>query len=239
MRRIRTNMLPQKDFHKLEAKLGVDFKDKTLLQRAFIHRSALNEYRESNIEHNERLEFLGDAVLELISTEFLYSNFNKPEGELTNWRSALVRGQHLAARSEELGFGDYLYLSRGESKSGGKAKQLILANTFEAFIGALYLDQGLEAARTFISKFVLTRLEEILEQGRHVDPKSHLQEITQEKWGVTPMYKILSEDGPDHAKLFKVGAYLNDKLIGEGQGSSKQTAQISAAANGILYLEAN
>lgn len=230
-------MLPERDFAQLEQQIGVFFKNRDLLRQAFIHRSALNEYKQSGLENNERLEFLGDAVLELVVTEYLYHHFNKPEGELTNWRSALVRGQHLATRAEELHFGDYLYLSHGEAKSGGKAKQLILANTFEAVIGAIYLDLGYDVSQKFLEKNILSYLDEILRQGMHVDPKSRLQEFTQDKYGVTPAYQVLAEEGPDHAKKFTVGVYLNDEKLGEGVGSSKQNAQIDAAVKGIKYLE--
>lgn len=230
-------MLPEKDFTKLERVIGANFNDKQLLQQAFVHRSALNEYKLAGMDNNERLEFLGDAVLELVTTEFLYYNYNKPEGELTNWRSALVRGQHLATRAEELGFGDYLYLSHGEAKSGGKAKQLILANTFEAVIGAIFLDQGYEVAKVFITKNILSHLDDILKLGMHLDPKSRLQEVTQEKFGITPGYQVLAEEGPDHAKKFTVGVYLGDEKIGDGVGSSKQNAQIDAAMKGIKHLE--
>lgn len=230
-------MLPERNFASLEKVLQYQFKDQALLRQVFVHRSALNEYRVSGLENNERLEFLGDAVLELIVTEFLYKNYHKNEGELTNWRSALVRGQHLAERAEALDFGSYLYLSHGEAKSGGKAKQLILANTFEAMIGALYLDGGLTVAKQFIDVNILIHLESILEHGKHVDPKSHLQEITQEKDGITPTYTVLSESGPDHNKTFIVGVYLQDQKIGEGSGASKQSAQIAAAVAGLKVVK--
>ncbi|MFA6082003.1 MAG: ribonuclease III [Patescibacteria group bacterium] len=229
-------MLPERNFDALETQIGYTFSDRNLLQRVFIHRSALNENRQLGLENNERLEFLGDAVLELVVTEYLYLKYNKPEGELTNWRSALVRGQHLAEISENIGFGDLMYLSHGEAKSGGKAKQLILANAFEALIGAMFLDGGYEPIKQFIAKFVLVHLDTILQSGQHIDPKSQLQEITQEKHGITPNYKVLDEQGPDHQKIFTVGVYLNDKQIGTGQGNSKQLAQIQAAVAGIEYL---
>lgn len=235
--RIHKYMLPERDFAALEKKIETKFKDRALLMRVFIHRSALNEYKSPNLENNERLEFLGDAVLELAVTEHLYQNYPNSEGELTNWRSALVRGQHLAERADELQFGDYLYLSRGEAKSGGKAKQLILANTFEAMIGAIYVDQGYAAAKRFIEQNILSRLSEILKLGRHVDPKSHLQEVTQERYGITPSYTVLSEEGPDHDKRFSVGVYLDEKFIGTGEGTSKQTAQVKAAEQALKYLD--
>src|SRR3989344_3907715 len=165
-------MLPERNFAQLEAKIGYTFKDRDLLQRVFLHRSALNEYRGLDLENNERIEFLGDAVLELVSTEFLYNNYKNPEGELTNWRSALVRGQHLALKAESLQFGDLMYLSRGEQKSGGKAKQLILANAFEALIGAIYLDGGYGEASKFIHRYIISDLDDILSNNLHLDPKS-------------------------------------------------------------------
>ncbi len=230
-------MLPDRDFKQLEKTIHYTFKDRALLERVFIHRSALNEHRGAALENNERLEFLGDAVLELIATEYLYNNYPNPEGELTNWRSALVRGQHLALRAEELGFGDLIYLSHGEAKSGGKAKQLILANAFEALIGAVYLDGGYDSAKTFVTTYIVSHLQEILTSGTHLDPKSQLQEITQEKDGITPSYQVLNETGPDHNKTFTVGVYLGDRKIGEGQGPSKQAAQIEAAVAGLKTLE--
>lgn len=230
-------MLPERDFKSLEKLIDVRFKDQNLLQQVFIHRSALNEHKEAGLENNERLEFLGDAVLELVVTEFLYAHYQKSEGELTNWRSALVRGQHLAERADELKFGDYLYLSHGEAKSGGKAKQLILANTFEAMIGAIYLDQGYEKAAHFIHNYILNHLDDILSSGTHVDPKSRLQEITQENQSITPTYQVLKEEGPDHNKIFTVGVYLDNKKVGEGKGSSKQNAQISAATDALKHIE--
>ena len=230
-------MLAEKDFSHLEKEIGVVFRDRSLLQRVFIHRSALNELKSSGLENNERLEFLGDAVLELAVTEYLYRHFPNSEGELTNWRSALVRGQHLAERAETLKFGDYMYLSRGESKSGGKAKQLILANAFEAMIGAVYLDQGIDVAIKFVQDHILIHLDNILKAGKHVDPKSHLQEITQERYSVTPSYVVLSESGPDHDKQFTVAAILDGKEIGKGSGTSKQTAQVAAAEMALKQLD--
>lgn len=229
-------MLPERNFAQLEAKIGYKFNDRDLLQRVFLHRSALNEHRGQDLENNERIEFLGDAVLELVSTEFLYKNYKNPEGELTNWRSALVRGQHLAVKAESLEFGELMYLSRGEQKSGGKAKQLILANAFEALIGAIYLDGGYDDASKFVHRYIIADLDEILTNNLHLDPKSHLQEITQEQNGITPNYKMLVEDGPDHNKNFTVGVYLGDKQIGEGSGTSKQNAQIASAADALQKM---
>lgn len=222
-----------KDLSQLESALGITFKDKNLLRQVFVHRSYLNENVGFDLDHNERLEFLGDAVLELVVTEHLYRHYNNPEGELTNWRSALVRGVMLAEIAQNLSMGDYLYLSRGEERSGGKARQLILANTFEAFIGGLYLDQGYEAAAKFIQEQLIHRLKHIIDEKLYLDPKSRLQELCQERSGITPLYKVIAEYGPDHAKSFSVGVYLNNELVGEGSGSSKQNAEQAAAHSAL------
>ena len=219
------------DFQK---KIDYTFTNDHLLHQVFVHRSYLNENPGFPLNHNERLEFLGDAVLELIVTEFLYQTYPNPEGDLTNWRSALVKGQMLAEIAQELEMGDLLYLSRGEEKSGGKSRSLILANTFEALIGAIYLYQGYSAAQKFVSHFLIGRLPTILEKGLHVDPKSKLQEMAQEERGITPAYKVLKEVGPDHAKQFTVGVYLQATMIGEGTGNSKQTAEQAAASHALL-----
>jgi len=219
-----------KDFSKLEERVGVTFKDKDVLTQAFVHRSYLNEHPSFAHGHNERLEFLGDAVLELVVTEYLYNKYPNPEGELTNWRAALVNANALAVIAREIEIEEYLYLSHGESKdSQSKARQYILANAFEALIGAIYLDQGYEVSKKFISSFVLVKLPYILENSLHLDPKSRFQEAAQELAGVTPTYRVLEEQGPDHAKQFKVGIYLGDDLVAYGTGTSKQEAQISAA----------
>ena len=229
----------QKDLQEIEKQLSIEFTDKNLLKQVFVHRSYLNENVGFDLDHNERLEFLGDAVLELVVTEYLFKHYNNPEGELTNWRSALVRGVMLAEIAQGLDMGDYLFLSRGEQKSGGKARQLILANTLEAFIGALYLDKGYKAVEQFVAKHLLIRLPEILEKKLYLDPKSRLQELAQERFNVTPQYKVLTEYGPDHAKSFSVGAYIGDKLSGEGSGSSKQNAEQAAASNVLQNLNPN
>jgi len=223
--------MDKKDFPKFEKLIGMKFQDEKLLEQVFVHRSYLNENTGFKLEHNERLEFLGDAVLELVVTEYLYRNFKNPEGELTNLRSALVRGAMLSNIAKELNIDDYLYLSRGEAKSEGKSRQLILANAFEALIGAIYLDGGYEAAKKFISKFLITHLNGIIENKLYLDPKSHLQELSQEQHGITPVYKVMSEEGPDHAKRFTVGCYVGEKMYGQGDGSSKQVAESAAAAN--------
>ncbi len=210
--------------------IGVNFKSQELLDTVFIHRSYLNEHRSLKIEHNERLEFLGDAVLELCVTEFLFNKFtDKPEGVMTNWRSALVKGESLSAEAKRLGINDLIKTSRGEAKNVGKARDLILANAFEALIGAIYLDQGYEAAYKFIEKNIIYKLDEIIQSGTYYDPKSKFQELSQEVLNITPSYTTISESGPDHAKTFVIGAYLGDKKVSEGSGNSKQKAQSDAA----------
>jgi ribonuclease III len=223
-----------KDFLILEKKLGLNFKNKDLLMQAFAHRSYLNENPDFGLNHNERLEFLGDAVMELVVTEHLYKEFpEKAEGELTNWRAALVNAKMLTSVAEELGFNEFLLLSRGEEKEGGKARAYILANTWEALVGAIYLDSGYETIDKFIVKYLLSKLSEIIKDGSYKDAKSRFQEEAQEKEGITPAYKVMKESGPDHDKRFVVGVYLQDKLIAEGNGSSKQEAEESAAKLGL------
>ncbi len=224
-----------KDFDLFEKKLGVSFSDKDLLTQAFVHRSYLNENPEFGLDQNERLEFLGDAVLELVITEHLYKEHpGKAEGELTNWRAALVNAKMLTAVAEELGFNDFLLLSRGETKELGKARQYILANTFEAFIGALYLDAGYAASDIFITKYLLKRLPEIIANKSYKDAKSHFQEEAQEKNGVTPLYKVVKEWGPDHKKKFTVGVFLKNEAVAEGEGYSKQEAEEDAAKAALI-----
>ena len=215
-------------------KIGIKFEDESLLDKAFIHRSYLNEHRKEGIESNERFEFLGDAVLELIATRYLFNKHpGKAEGELTNLRSALVQGRHLAEVSKTMDLGKYLYLSNGEENSGGREKNYILANALEAVIGAIYLDQGFEKASEFVNKFILSRLDEIIEKNLFADPKSTLQEFVQEKFETTPTYNILSEEGPDHEKEFEAGVYVDEKLISSRKGSSKQKAESVAAENAL------
>ncbi len=222
----------------LEAAIGVTFKDKNFLKEALVHRSYINEHPSFALGHNERLEFLGDAVLELIVTEYLFKNYPNPEGELTNWRAALVNAKMLAEIGGTFDLYSYLYLSRGEAKdSNAKARNYIVANAVEAVIGAIYMDQGFEAVRVFITKFVLSRLNYILEHKLYMDAKSHFQELTQEKMGVTPNYKVVEESGPDHNKKFVVGVYLGEELIAEGEGTSKQEAQMAAAENALIQWE--
>ncbi|MFA6594371.1 MAG: ribonuclease III [Candidatus Buchananbacteria bacterium] len=215
---------------KLEKKLGVKFKDHDLLVSALVHRSYINEHPDFKLDHNERLEFLGDAVLELAVTEYLYDNFSNPEGELTNWRASLVNGDSLAEVAATLGLEEYLLMSKGESKDkNSKARQYILANAMEAVIGAIYLEHGFKTASKFVIDNIISKLKDILEKKLYIDPKSHFQEKAQEKLGITPTYKVISSFGPDHAKVFKVGVYLDKELITSGDGSSKQEAQIAAA----------
>ena len=223
-----------KDFEKLEKRLGLDFKNKELLTQAFAHRSYLNENPDFGLEHNERLEFLGDAVMELIVTENLYKKYpEKAEGELTNWRASLVNAKMLTSVAEELGFNDFLLLSRGETKETGKARAYILANTFEALVGALYLDSGYDITAKFLKKYLLVNLSEIIKNGSYRDSKSHFQEEAQEKQGITPSYKVIKEWGPDHEKKFVVGVFLEDELVAEGEGSSKQEAEEAAATEAL------
>jgi len=223
--------IPFSDFEK---KAGVAFKDKSLLKQAFTHRSYINENKNTKLEHNERLEFLGDAVLELVVTDFLYREYtDKPEGELTTYRSALVNAVTLSEVASNFNMNDYLLLSRGEAKDMGRARQFILANTFEAVIGAIYMDQGYEAAKGFIDRSVLTFAEKLIARGNLVDAKSAFQEKAQEHEGVTPSYKLVRDSGPDHDKSFVVGVYLGKEKVGEGEGKSKQEAEQNAAQRAI------
>lgn len=224
------------DLSSLEKAIGVSFANKDLLRQALIHRSYLNEHRSFRLGHNERLEFLGDAVLELVVTEYLYEQYeNKSEGELTNWRASLVNATMLGKYGQNIGLEEYLYLSRGESQdANGKARSYILADAFEAVIGAIYLDQGYEETKSFILTFIKRHLPTILEQQLYRDPKSRFQEASQERLATTPLYKVLSETGPDHAKEFRVGVYIGDEMVAEGKGTSKQEAQVDAAAKALM-----
>ncbi len=217
--------------------LGVTFNDPDLLITAFTHRSYVNEHRKTVKHHNERLEFLGDAVLELVTTEYLYSHFTEPEGVLTNWRSALVRTESISAAASKYEFESLLRLSRGEKRGTERARAQILANTYEAVIGALYLDQGYDAAKQFIESSVLATFEEILKSGSWMDAKSHLQELVQSQEGFTPVYKVLSEKGPDHDKIFSVGVFVNGAQKGTGIGPSKQAGQQGAAEDALHHYE--
>jgi len=214
-------------------KLGVTFNNIELLMTAFTHRSYLNEHKKTGKEHNERLEFLGDAVLELVVTEYLYLNHDDPEGILTNWRSSLVRTESISAAANRYEFEPLLRLSRGERRGTERARMQILANSYEAVIGALYLDQGYEAAKQFIHTSLLPTFNEILATGSWMDPKSHLQEMSQNVEGQTPIYRVLAEDGPDHEKTFTIGVFIGDELRGKGTGPSKQAGQQQAAEQAL------
>ena len=222
-----------KDFSPLEKKLNLKFKKKELLVQAFCHRSYLNENPDFYLDQNERLEFLGDAVLELVVTEYLYQNYKNPEGELTSWRASLVNADMLSRVAKNLDFNDSLLLSQGETKDVGKARKYILANTFEALIGAIYLDRGYKACREFLEKYLITELPNILKNGLFKDAKSSFQEEAQERTGATPVYKVLEDWGPDHAKNFIIGVFLGEELIAKGEGSSKQEAEVEAAKNAL------
>jgi len=223
-----------KNLSELEKNLAIKFNNQDLLRQALVHRSYINEHPSFKLNHNERLEFLGDAVLELVVTEYLYHNYDNPEGELTNWRAALVNAKMLAQVARRLNIEKYLYLSRGEAKDKNpKARNYILANTMEALIGAIYLDSGWEMAKEFITKNILTELPNILEKKLYIDAKSRFQEQAQDKVGITPSYQVLHESGPDHDKKFIVGVYLEDELVAQGKGSSKQEAQMMAAEEAL------
>ncbi len=223
-----------KDFSEFEQKIGVNFKDKELLKTAFTHRSWINEHKYEAKEHNERLEFLGDAVLELAVTRFLYDRFpQKPEGELTAYRAALVNTQSISEEARKLGMNDFLLLSKGEAKDTGRAREYILANTFEAVIGAIYLDQGYEVAERFIAKHIYPKIDEVIEKKLWLDAKSAFQEAAQEKVGVTPTYTTVDESGPDHDKTFVVAVSLGDEQVALGKGRSKQEAERAAARKAL------
>jgi ribonuclease-3 len=222
---------PYQEFAK--EKLGFEFNDINLLVTALTHRSYVNEHREVVKEHNERLEFLGDAVLELVSSDFLYRNYDEPEGIMTALRAALVRTESIGDAGKELGYEPLVRLSHGEKNGSERAHDVILADCFEAVIGAIYLDQGYEEAKKFISKHILVKIDEILEEGTWRDPKSYVQELAQKIDGETPVYRTLREDGPDHDKVFTVGVYVGNKLLGTGSGHSKQEAQTEAAREGV------
>lgn len=225
----------EKDFSKLEKIIKIKFKNKDLLQQAFVHRSYLNEHPRFKLKHNERLEFLGDAVLELAVTEYLFKKYpDENEGKLTNLRASMVNTQMLAELSGSFGLGDFLYLSKGESKdSNWKARESILADVFEAMVGAIYIDRGFLIAKKFLEKIFEEKIPYIFEKELYLDPKSRFQEMAQEEFAVTPHYHVLNEEGPDHDKEFTVGVYIADELIAEGSGGSKQVAQVEAARAGL------
>ncbi len=225
------------DIKELEKNLKVKFNNPDLLMTAVTHRSYLNENRDFRLPHNERLEFLGDAVLELISTRYLYENYPHPEGELTNFRSALVNYRMLSEIARKLKLEEFLLMSKGEAKDTGRARQVILANALEAVIGAIYLDSGYEVAKEFVLRDIVVELPLIINEGSYLDPKSKLQEIIQEKQGVTPTYQVISEQGPDHDKVFLVGVFIGSTRVGEGKGPSKQEAEVAAAENALKENE--
>lgn len=219
---------------KLEALLGFTFQDKKLVSQVFIHRSYLNEHKGVPLDSNERLEFLGDAVLELVVTEYLYETYPaKEEGELTALRSSLVKREHLAMVAKHMNLGEYLLFSKGEMLQGGNSKDYILANTMEALIGAIYLEKGYAVSREVIEKQILVHIDTILSEKKYIDSKSLLQELSQEKLSVTPYYDVLEERGPDHQKEFVVGVYFSGELKGTGAGSSKRRAEENAASNAL------
>ena len=222
------------DKEQLKKKLTIEIKNPDLFQEALTHRSYLNEHKGYKYSHNERLEFLGDAVLELAVTRYLFEHFNNPEGELTSFRAALVNSDILGEIGSALGLQDFLLMSRGEAKDTGRARVYLIANALEAVIGAIYLDQGFEAAQIFVEKYVLSHLDEVMDKGLYTDPKSRFQELAQEKFGITPSYRVLKEWGPDHNRRFIAGVFLEDELAAEGEGASKQEAQREAAKHGLV-----
>jgi len=226
---------PYQDFAR--ETLGYEFKDIDLLITAFTHRSYVNEHRKSVSVHNERLEFLGDAVLELVVTDFLFNNYSEPEGILTSWRAALVRTESIGDAGQKLGYEPLIRMSRGEKQGSDRARSQILANAFEALIGAIYLERGYDDAAVFISKNISSKLDEILSSGSWRDPKSHLQEVMQRKDGVTPKYVVIEEVGPDHDKIFTLGVYSGSRLVSKGTGPSKQAAQQEAAKEALAQYE--
>ena len=230
------NTAPYQEFAR--EKLGFEFTNIELLVTALTHRSYVNEHRKSVHEHNERLEFLGDAVLELAVTEYLFTNFSEPEGILTAWRAALVRTESIGSAGDALGYGPLIRMSKGEKNGSDRAHLQILANAFEAVIGAIYLERGFDDARNFIQKYIIVKLDGILQSGSWRDPKSYLQEISQRVDGQTPVYKVLGEEGPDHDKVFTLGVFVGETLMGHGTGPSKQIAQQQAARQAIARYQA-
>ncbi len=223
----------EKDLSVLEQKIGVKFNDQEFLRQALVHRSYINENPDFRLGHNERLEFLGDAVLELAVTEDLFKTYKNPEGELTNWRAALVNAKTLAEVGGGLELDNFIYLSKGESRDTGRARQYIIANAMEALIGAMYLDSGFATVKKFVQDKIIILLPKIIESGLYKDSKSFFQEKAQELTGITPSYEVLKEWGPDHAKNFLIGVFLENEKIAEGEGLSKQEAQQVAAENAL------
>ena len=223
------------DLNKLQKKIGIEFDNKSLLKQSLVHRSYLNEHQDFPLGHNERLEFLGDAVLEIIVTEHLFKNYpDESEGELTNWRASLVNARMLSDIADEIGIEESLFLSKGEAKDkDSKARQFILADAIEALIGAIYLDQGIKPSSKFVERFVMSKLEHIIKNRLYFDPKSRFQEIAQDKHRITPHYNLFCESGPDNKKVFEFWLYLGDEFIAKAKGFSKQEAQVEAASKGL------
>jgi ribonuclease-3 len=222
------------EYQEFSKSIGITFNDVNILREAFTHRSYLNEHKRVKTGHNERLEFLGDAVLELVVTEYLFSRYpNEPEGKLTAYRSALVNTNSIADAATRWHMNDYLQLSRGESKDTGRARQYILANTFEAVLGAIYLDQGYEVSKDFVRRSLFELIDEIVSKRLWQDAKSSFQESSQERTGVTPNYVVLRESGPDHDKRFEIGLYIGNDLVAKGEGRSKQEGEQAAAEAGL------
>ncbi len=217
--------------------LEISIKNKETLITALTHRSYLNEFKETQTEHNERLEFLGDAVLELIISEFLFSNFaNRPEGELTSFRAAVVKTESLAETSRKLGLGDYLRMSKGEESTGGRDKDYLLANTFEAILGAIYIENGYQECKKFVHRWLVPKIEEIVKNRLDIDSKTKFQEVAQNLFKFTPEYKLVKEEGPDHEKIFTMSVYVGDKVFGTGKGASKQKAEENAASKALKSI---
>ena len=237
LRKTTKKMTKKTDIKTIEKSIGVEFKNKENLLTALTHRSYLNEERTTK-EHNERLEFLGDAVIELIVSKFLYANYpDKTEGSLTSFRSATVKTTTLAQTARELELGKYVMMSKGEESTGGREKEYILANTFEATVGAIFQDQGLKACESFVKRVLLYKIDDIVNKRLDIDPKTQFQEIAQEKAKKTPTYQLVSETGPDHDKDFEMGVYIGEKLYGKGKGPSKQRAEEAAAREGLKKLK--
>jgi ribonuclease-3 len=231
--------ISNEDIKKLLSELGLKVNDISIYERAFTHRSFLNEFKEDQtLLHNERLEFLGDAVLELIVSEFLFKTYpDRPEGELTSFRAATVKTDTLAQTSRELGYGPVLRMSKGEEATGGRDKDYLLANTFEAVLGAVYLDQGYEASEEFVTRVLVHKLDGIVENRLDIDSKTKFQEVAQAKFKLTPTYEVISEVGPDHEKTFTMGVYIGDKEYGRGEGKSKQRAEEEAAEKALKKVD--
>lgn len=232
-------MNPQDYQNFAKEKLGFEFNDVNLLITALTHRSYVNEHRQTAIEHNERLEYLGDAVLELVSSDFLFRNYNEPEGVMTAWRAALVRTESIGEAGIKLGYAPLVRLSHGEKMGTERAHAVIMADCFEAVIGAIYLDKGYEEAKKFIEKHILSKIDEIIESDSWRDAKSYFQELAQKQSGETPTYRTIKDEGPDHDKTFTVAVYIGKNIYGVGVGHSKQDAQTAAAQEGIKKIKAN